>query len=100
MSMKNSIADFCKCISTSQILARGKVAIFSITLVATSGGVADVAIYDGDNTTGEKRIELIAAANSTQHVTFPKGCPFNQAMYVNVGSNVSCVCITWSFREE
>ncbi len=99
MGKEGQVAQFGRCISKSQILARGKIAIHSVTLIATSGGTGDVTIYDGDNTSAEKKIKVMAPASGTQQVIFPRGYPFNQAMYVAVGSNVDCVYITWSFRE-
>jgi len=99
MGERKDIAEFGKCVSASQILARGKIAIHSVTLIATSGGTADITIYDGDNTSAEKKIKVTAPASGTRQVIFPRGYPLNQAMYVNVGSNVDCVYITWSFRE-
>jgi len=100
MDKRQEIAQFSKCISKSQILARGRIVIHSVILVATSGGTADVTIYDGDNTSGEKKMRLKASADTVNAVAFPIGFLLNQAMFVSIGSNVDCVCISWSHVES
>ena len=93
-----NIAEFGKLINTSTILARGDIILHSITVVATSGGVADVTIYDGENTSAEKKIKVTAAASTTKQVIFNPAFSLRHGLYVSVGSNVDCVYLTWSYR--
>ncbi|RLG10440.1 hypothetical protein DRN69_09030 [Candidatus Pacearchaeota archaeon] len=95
---KMNIAEFGKLITASTILARGDIILHSITVVATSDGVANISIYDGENTSAEKKIKVTAAASTTKQIIFTPAFPLRHGLYVSIGSNVDCVYLTWSYR--
>ena len=82
----------------SGVIVRGHIVIHSITLVATDAGAASITIYDGENTSAEKKVKITTPANTTEHLTFPLGYPFRRAIYISLGSNVDAVYLTWSYR--
>jgi hypothetical protein len=80
-------------IAADRVVNPGPCYLFSVALVATSAGVSTASIYDGHGTGGERKVDLSAYADGVDPRAWYPPLVFNQALYVDVGSNVSSVIL-------
>jgi len=66
----------------------------AVLLVGTTGG--DVALYNGhDATNGVLVATLKGTANVSNPVQFGPGVLLRNGLYIDVGSNVTEICVVW-----
>ncbi len=85
--MPYSAIDHRKIEADKQLLLPGAV-YFGGILLATSGGAATVAVYDGQDTSGDLIDYFSAAASSRDRNHLHTGIPLRTGLYVDIGSNV------------
>ena len=73
---------------------------FGGLLLATSGGAATVAVYDGLDTSGDLIDYFSAAASARDRNHLHLGIPLRQGLYVDVGSNVDEFTIFCAFTPK
>ena len=66
---------------------------FGGLLLATSGGAATVAVYDGHDTTGELIDYFSVAASGHERSWMDDGILLKRGLYIDLGSNVSAFTI-------
>ena len=69
-------------------------------LLATSGGTATVAVYDGLDTSGDLIAYFSAAASARDPSYLPIGIPLRHGLYVDVSTNVSSFVVFFSFTPQ
>ena len=82
-------------VTQSQAVFYGKGLIKHIVLTATSAGVADITLYEGQDDAGKVLVIVKAAADGTRHVSLGQGLPVSSGLYVKLGSNVEGVLVLW-----
>lgn len=69
--------------------------LLSVTVTPSSQGVGDITLYDGQGAeTGYEVLVIRTASGCTQQVRF-EHLSLTRGLYVDVGSNVTCVVIEW-----
>jgi len=79
------------------VLTRRDALIYGVVLTATSGGVADVTIKAGIDSSGKAVMKVKAAADSTQYVSLYAPIQCRNGIFIDVGSNVDLVTIIWAY---
>lgn len=92
--------DLCKTFShervtASKTIANGPALLFSAHMVAGGDGAATASLYDGHTAQAKQRADLSAPANQADPRTFSPPIYFDQGIYVEVGSNVTSVVLTF-----
>jgi hypothetical protein len=82
------------------IAVRAECLLTSVRLVAAAGGAATAVIHNGKTDDNEIICSLSAVASTSDALYFPRGLHCPNGIYVNVGSNVTEVVITWEFAES
>jgi len=79
------------------VLTRRDALIYAVVLTATSGGVADVTIRAGIDSSGKTMLKLKAAADSTKCVMLYAPLRCRNGIFIDVGSNVDLVTVVWAY---
>lgn len=69
--------------------------IVSLTIVSDGGGVPDATIYDGFNDDGEVVCTARTVQNESRSIDCGDGLTISTGIYVDIGSNVEGVLLTW-----
>jgi len=70
--------------------------LLSVTVTPDAQGVGDITLYDGEAAESGYQIgTLRTASGETLQVRF-RGLYLTRGLYVDVGSNVTCVIVEWS----
>ncbi|RLG91226.1 hypothetical protein DRO34_04350 [Candidatus Bathyarchaeota archaeon] len=80
-------------VTIDQVVHNKRCILYDTILIATSGGTADVAIYDGVNTTGKKLCKLYAPASDIRGLHPRVPIFLENGLYIDVGSNVEGVLV-------
>lgn len=78
-----------------RVVNSGPVFLFGVQIVSDGGGVADIGVYDGQNTSGEQVLDLTAASGETYAENFIPPIYFSQGLYIDVGDNVTSVTVRY-----
>jgi hypothetical protein len=79
-------------------IARGPVDLWGFILTGDGVGVADVALYDGANTSGRAVLDLWASTVESKVVLLPRPMPLEDGLYIDVGSNVTSLLVLFEPR--
>jgi len=87
-------------VTGSRVIANSPVGMLSLILVASSGGVADITLYDGGNDTEEAVLVFKAPTSDIRQVVFHSPLVFRKGLYIKVGSNLtSCLVQFFTVQE-
>lgn len=67
--------------------------LYSVALVASTGGAATAVIRDGHDTSADAAIDLAALTSSYDFRKFDPPLYLKKGLYVDVGSNVTAVLV-------
>ena len=80
-------------VSVDQIVEVEKGYLVDAILSAAAGGASTVTIYDGHNTSGKVLVILSCVASTKDHLNPREPIPFENGLYVDVGSNVASLLV-------
>lgn len=82
-------------LTADALISKGPVILLAtILLVSTTGG--DVTIYDGQDATNGKKVNVHeGTANECNSVQYGPGVLLRSGLFVDVGSNVTGICVVW-----
>lgn len=86
-------------ITGDQLVSRQAALVFGVWLVAGSGGAATAAVYDGESTNDDRKIDLSCVATGHDNKRYNPPAYFEKGIYVDVGSNVTSVVVQWMSAE-
>lgn len=79
-----------------QVITDYPCVLHSVTVTPSAGAVGDVTLYDGQGAeSGHELLVIRTASGCTNQVRFA-GVSLTRGLYVDVGSNVTCVVVEWS----
>lgn len=81
-------------VTADRLLSRGPCEVVYVMLTGGAGN-ADVTLYDGENTSGDRLFTLEALQHVSQqiHLSVPIYC--RRGLYVDIGTNVTGCFIQW-----
>jgi len=81
--------------SVDRILAEGPVTLKSVVVLASAAG-GDVTLYNGTGSgAGNKIGQFKGAQNVSNPINWPEGLPCENGLYVDVGSNITEVLVSF-----
>ena len=80
-------------ITVDTVVHRGPALVFGLTIASDGGGEADAKVYDGFNTGGRVKHDLYCADEEMYHAPFNPPVPFNNGIFVDIGTNCESVVV-------
>ncbi len=98
MDLLKFVLDIAKLTTTVRVTADSLVSthgcyLFNAFISSNGSGEADAAVYDGIDTSGKERLNLFCVDEGMDQLLFMPPMPFEQGLYVDVGSYVKEVVL-------
>lgn len=74
--------------------------LYAVILTDDATGQADIALYDGANTSGDLLLDLQNLSTETLILKLDKPIVFNKGLYLSCGSNVKSVTLMFASIED
>jgi hypothetical protein len=74
-------------------ICNGPAYLYAAHLTATAGGAATAVIRDGQDTSGEIKLDLAALTSSKDNRNFDPPVYFKKGIYIDVGDHVTSVIV-------